>query len=208
VWLKEPNASPFDGETSEITSIDFKKVVIVRAVSKDDNLQWNGLVTAYHYLGSSRIVGRQLKYSVYHAGRPIACLGWGDAAWAISDRDRWIGWTASQRERNRHRIVNNVRFLILPWVHVPNLASFLLGKFRALLPADWLDIYGYSPLLLETFVDVRFFRGTCYRAANWIELGLTAGYSKVGAGHHNSQKPKALFVCPVSPDYLHRLKAR
>lgn len=208
VWLKEPDAVQFDGDTTEITKLNFRDIRITVVRPGEDMRLWNQLVSTYHYLCSSRIVGRQLKYMVYYLDRPLACMGWGEAAWAISDRDKWIGWTPTQRERNLHRIVNNVRFLILPWVHVPNLASFLLGQFKTIVPKDWNEIYGYPPVLLETFVDVRYFRGTCYKAANWIELGLTAGYAKVGASHHNSQKPKALFVYPVCQDFKRRLRGR
>jgi len=113
-----------------------------------------------------------------------------------------------QRSRRRHLVVNNVRFLILPWVRVPNLASFILARSGEAVLRDWQTAYGFQPALLETFVDTGRFLGTCYRAANWIEAGATAGYSKTGSAHHNSQTPKTLFVYPTRHDFREVLKGQ
>ena len=167
---------------------------------------WNYLVSTHHYLHSSRIEGRQLKYVAYDGSRPIACLGWGEAAWELRARDRWIGWTRAQRRRARHRVVGNVRFLILPWVRVPNLASYLLALSVRTLQHDWQRAYASAPVLLESFVDPERFHGTSYLAANWLRVGLTSGYAKKGATHHNSQRPKAVFLYPLDPRCNDRLR--
>lgn len=197
-------------DASPITSISLREIKLIRIGSKCDAHAslWNALVDQYHYLHSSRIVGRQLKYIAFHDSRPIACLGWGDCAWAQSARDSWIGWSASQRTRNRHRVINNCRFLILPWVKVPNLASWLISKCTRAAVCDWEDQFSTRPLLLETFVDSLLFMGTCYRAANWSEIGTTSGYAKVGNSHHNSQTPKLVFVYPAASNFREVLKGR
>lgn len=197
VWRTEPVTKKYDGDTAPITVIDFRKLNFHIADSKEDYCLWNTLVSNYHYLQTSRIVGRQLKYLVYHEDKPVACLGWGDSAWALRARDEWIGWTWEDRALYRHLIINNVRFLILPWVRVDNLASHLLSRCGESVVRDWKIKYGFKPVLLETFVDIQRFAGTCYKAANWTKLGVSSGYAKVGRSHHNSQIPKALFVYPV-----------
>ena len=206
VWLPGPTSTKYSGQTSPVRRLDFPDVEL-RLVKTGDHVPlWNTLVSTYHYLGSSRIVGRQMKYLAFAKGRPVACVGWGDGCWAVSARDRWIGWSAQQRSRNRHLVINNVRFLILPWVRVPNLASFILARCGEAVLKDWQAAYGFQPVLLETFVDPVRFHGTCYRAANWIEVGTTAGYSKTGSAHHNSQAPKTLFVYPVRRSFRDVLK--
>lgn len=209
-WIRSKGRAAPVIDQSPITALRFGETTLIRVPSKSDPLAslWNSLVEHYHYLGSSRIVGRQIKYLAFLHDRPIACFGWSDAAWAVRCRDQWIGWTQQQRERNRHRVVNNARFLILPWIRVPNLASFLIARCTDAAIRDWGDIYGYRPLLLETFVDADRFTGTCYRAANWTELGQTSGYAKFGASHHNSQQPKLLLVYPTSPEFRSRLRGR
>jgi hypothetical protein len=207
VWKHPKCSESVSQHTTLITSIDFRKLILKRATSKEDIKLWNYLVCTFHYLHTSRIVGRQIKYIAFSEERPVACLGWGDGSWMVRARDQWTGWTVDQLSRNRHLIINNVRFLVLPWVKVQNLASHLLSKCASKVASDWYMKYGYRPVLLETFVDVERFSGTCYRAANWICLGLTAGYAKVGSSHHNSQKPKAIFVYPIgrhSHDELRR----
>lgn len=191
-------AAQYTGDTSAISSLTLDRSILRVASNRAETDLWNQLVQNYHYLGSSRIVGRQVKHLVFsETGRPIACLGWGDSCWALRPRDQWIGWAASRKQRARHLIVNNVRFLIPPWVKVKNLASYVLSRSAAAVRCEWEKKYGIAPVLAETFVDTTKFRGTCYSAAGWVRLGETAGYAKVGAGHHNSQEPKALFVRPL-----------
>lgn len=162
---------------------------------------WRELIGRYHYLGDRVPVGATLRYFVRSGRQPdqvLACLGWTSAAWRIAVRDRWIGWTEAQRRQNLPYVVNNSRFLILPWVHIQGLASHLLGWCARQLPQDWQRQYGVRPLLLETLVDPARFRGTCYRAANWLALGPTVGRGRmdranVRAGH----APKDVYVYPL-----------
>ena len=151
---------------------------------------------------------KEIKYIVFDKNRPVACLGWGDASWQLKVRDKWIGWNASQRTRKLHLLVNNVRFLILPWVIVPNFASYILAKCSRAVVNDWEQKNAFRPVLLETFVDTKKFIGTCYRAANWTELGTTSGYAKRGSYHYNSQSPKTLYVYPVNKKFSALLKGR
>ena len=139
---------------------------------------FNSLIEQHHYLGYTQPVGEHLKYLVWAQERPVACLAWSSAPRHLGPRDRFIGWSAESRRRNIHLIATNLRFLILPWVEVPHLASHILGRMARQLAADWQRIYGHPLYFLETFVDPQRFRGTCYRAANWIVLGRTAGRGK------------------------------
>jgi hypothetical protein len=195
------NAAPADlalpYDASPVRLIDLSTVQLRIVETKAAARLWNMFVSRHHYLHSSRIVGRQIKYLVYTDTRPIACLGWGDAAWELRARDEWIGWTRTQRLRNRHRIAANIRFLILPWVRVQNLASYILARSMRQVATDWSAKYGYEPVLLETFVDGRLYSGTCYLAANWQKIGVTAGYAKTGNSHHNSQRPKIVLAYPL-----------
>lgn len=206
---KETNSRQFLPEQNYpiITTLRFNEIII-RKISSNENLLWNNFVTRYHYLRSSRIVGRQVKYIAFSKDEPIAFFGWGDSSWAIKDRDHFIGWNSYQRSKNRYMIINNTRFLILPWVKVPNLASYLIAKCSKLVLEDWESYYGYRPVLLETFVDISHFVGTCYKAANWLYVGQSKGYSKQGASHHNSQSPKAVYLYPLTDKFKEILKGR
>ncbi len=146
---------------------------------RDESALWNELIERYHYLGHKPLPGTQLRYLVFAGSRLLAALGFGAAAWALAPRDRFIGWTAEQRKRNLHLVVNNARFLIVPWVTSRNLASCILAKSARRLPDDWDARYGYRPVLLETFVDRQRFAGTCYLAANWTHVGVTQGRGKL-----------------------------
>ncbi len=140
---------------------------------------FNHLLTEYHYLGFSGTVGENMKYMVYDRwNRSLACLLFGSAAWKVSSRDEWIGWTSQLRQANLLYLTNNMRFLILPWVQVPHLASHSLAGIARRISSDWIQRYGHPIHLLETFVEQDRFRGTCYRAANWIRVGQTQGRSR------------------------------
>jgi len=134
---------------------------------------FNGLMQQYHYLGYTQPVGEHLKYLVYALDRPIAALAWSSAPRHLGPRDRFIGWSAQKRRQNIRFIAYNTRFLIMPWVHVPHLASHILGYMARSLGADWQQLYGHPVYFLETFIDPGRFKGTCYRAANWTLLGRT-----------------------------------
>jgi len=166
-------------------------------VVKDKDLRglFKCLLSRYHYLGFSRTVGENLKYLVFDRdARPLACLLFGLAAWKIAARDNFIGWDEDTRKANLHLITNNMRFLILPWVKVPHLASHILGRVARRISSDWIKRYNHPIYMLETFVEKERFRGICYRAANWIYVGQTQGRSR-------NDRYKTLKV-PVKDIYL------
>lgn len=167
-------------------------------VSKDDSHLWNEYVDRYHYLGYQRLPGAQLRYFARTDDRTLAVLGFGAAAWKIAPRDDFIGWTVAQREQRLHLVVNNARFLILPWVQSRHLASKLLALAARRLPADWSRRYGYRPALLESFVDKERFAGTSYKAANWQCLGDTQGRGKLDRHKLRALPIKSIWVFPLA----------
>jgi hypothetical protein len=182
---------PLDKSAGALTPLALRRVG-----TKCESRLWNEYIQRYHYLGHKPLPGAQLRYTVYSAAQPIALLGFGAAAWMSAPRDRYIGWTPEQRQRNLSLIVNNARFLILPWIQSKNLASMLLAKTAKILPHHWQEVYGYRPVLLETFVEKPRFRGTCYNAANWVYLGQTQGRGKLGPAGKQSVPIKDLWVYP------------
>lgn len=166
---------------------------------------FNGLVSEYHYLGYTQPIGEHLKYMAFSGGRPIACLAWGSAPWYIGARDRFIGWSKKTRERNLHLIANNLRFLILPWVQVSCLASYLLASNRQRLSQDWQYLYNHPVYLLETFVDTERYHGTCYKADNWICAGHTTGLGKLSKSREPLLSKKAVYVYPLTKHFRREL---
>ncbi len=166
---------------------------------------WNRIVYSYHYQEYRIIVGKFLKYIAYSNDAPIACLGWGSPAWSLALRDKWIGWNKETKDKNLGGIVNNIRFLILPWVRIKYLASHLLGLSAKRIPQDWLRRYGDSVYLLETFVEKDRFKGTCYRASNWIYIGSTKGSAKRGSSHYYHGNIKDIYVYPLYKDFRDKL---
>lgn len=168
---------------------------------RHDSHLHNEYLDRYHYLGYQPLPGDQLRYFVRAGGRILALLGFGAAAWKTQPRDRFIGWTAQQRQQRLNLVTNNARFLILPWVRCHNLASHVLGMAARRLADDWQCRYGYRPVLLETFVERPRFRGTCYQAANWIFLGETKGRGKLDV-HNQARLPKkAIWVYPLDKEF-------
>ena len=159
---------------------EFLELVLVEGPA--ESRRWREQMERYHYLGCRVPFGAQLRYWVRNRERELACLLWTSPAWKMQARDEWIGWSDQQRRRNLQSIVNNSRFLILPWVRVKGLASKILGWSARQMPCDWENRYGCRPLLLETLVDARF-RGACYRAANWIHVGQTTGRGRMDREH-------------------------
>jgi len=163
---------------------------------------WNELIQRYHYLGYRPLSGAQMRYLVFSAdGRLLAALGFGASAWQVNARDQHIGWNHQQRVGGLHRIVNNARFLILPWVSSPGLASRILSSLPKPLRADWIWRYGYEPVLLETFVEVPHFSGISYRAAAWILLGETQGRGKLEKNNQQAVPLKEIWIYPLHPLY-------
>lgn len=159
---------------------------------------FNSLMEEYHYLGYEQPVGEHLKYLVWAQGRPVACVAWSSAPRHIGARDRFIGWTAEARRSNIRFLAYNSRFLILPWVRVEHLASHILGRMVARVSEDWQRIYGHPIYFLETFVDPERFRGTCYRAANWIFLGKTTGRGKQSNSYVPNRSIKEVLGYPLT----------
>ena len=165
--------TPLAGALADLRPISFQQV---RRTS--DETLFNSLMEQHHYLGYEQPVGEHLKYLVWAQDRPIACMAWSSAPRHLGSRDRHIGWSAEARRRNIRFVAYNTRFLILPWVKVPHLASHILGRIASSLSNDWEQLYGHPVYFAETFIDPGRFRGTCYRAANWKLLGLTTGRGK------------------------------
>jgi hypothetical protein len=162
---------------------------------------FNSMIEQYHYLGYTQPVGEHLKYVVYTGQRPLACLAWSSAPRHLGCRDRFIRWSPVARRQNIRFLAYNLRFLILPWVRVPHLASYLLGDMARRLPQDWAALYGHPVYFLETFVDPQRFRGTCYRAANWIDLGRTTGRGKADQTGRPNRPIKEVLGYPLRPDF-------
>jgi SRSO17 transposase len=160
---------------------------------------WDQLVRQYHYLGCRKLLGRRLKYLAFSGGRPVAALSWSAAALKTGARDEYIGWSDLQRKEQLHRIVNNSRFLILPWVRIPHLASHVLALNIRRLRGDWRKQFSTDVLLLETFVDPERFKATCYKAANWQRVGRTHGSTKDGVGFRYHGKPKEIYLYVLEP---------
>lgn len=162
---------------------------------------WNEYIDRYHYLGYRPLGGDQLRYFARSGPRVLGVLGFAAAAWKTRVRDEFIGWDAARRQSGLHLVVNNARFLILPWVRSDNLASCLLAMASRRLADDWQARYGYRPVLLETFVETPRFRGTCYKAANWLELGLTRGRGKRDVRNVAQLPKKTVWVYPLSANF-------
>jgi hypothetical protein len=168
------------------------------------------LLHQYHYLSHRSPVGENLQYLVREcAGRPVACLLFGAAAWQCADRDRYIGWAAPSRAAWLHLVANNARFLILPWIQVPSLASHVLGLIGRRIGADWQCKYGHPIYLLETFVETDRFTGSCYRAANWVRVGQTKGRTRQDSPEGKQQQVprKDIYLFPLHPRFAERLRA-
>ena len=185
---------------------DCEPLELVLVEGRTESRQWREQVERYHYLGCRVPFGAHLRYWVRNRERELACLLWTSPAWKMQARDEWIGWSDQQRRHNLQSIVNNGRFLILPWVRVTGLASKILTLSARRIPCDWEIRYGRRPLLLETLVDAERFHGTCYRAANWIHVGQTAGRGRMDRHHEaHGQAVKDIYVYPLVRNARQRL---
>jgi hypothetical protein len=170
-----------------------------------DEAVFNGLMQQHHYLGYTQPVGEHLKYMVFAGERPIACMAWSSAPRHLGSRDRFIGWSAQARLANIRLLAYNTRFLILPWVSVPHLASHLLGRIARRLSVDWQSVYGHPIYFVETFIDPQRFAGTCYRAANWKLLGVTTGRGKDAPTRQANRSIKQVLGYALVKDFRQRL---
>ena len=193
----EVDQTPLVGKLSDLQPI---QLLPVRRTPLEK--PYKSLVAQYHYLGYRRPVGEHLEYLALSYERPVACIGWCSAPRHLGCRDRYLGWDLEQRRRSLGRLVINTRFLILPWVRIPHLASHLLGRNARRISQDWQKIYGHEVVWLETFVDPELgFEGTCYKAANWIYLGQTTGRGKDDQTHRANRSRKGVFGYPLRRDF-------
>lgn len=200
--IEDVDTAPLHATLRELQPLDIRQVR-----RTPEEALCNRLLAQYHYLGYTQPVGEHLKYLISAQGRrPIACFLWSSAPRHLGPRDRFIGWTPVIRRRNLHLIAYNPRFLILPWVRVPYLASHLLGRMAAVLSQDWQHLYHHPVYFLETFVDPARFRGTCYRAANWIVLGRTTGRGKADQTHRPNRSIKDVLGYPLTPHFRQVLR--
>ncbi|MGH8346703.1 MAG: Druantia anti-phage system protein DruA [Pseudomonas sp.] len=188
-----------------VPAVDLAELTVDLVGTKRDSLLWNAYIQRHHYLGHQLMPGAQLRYFVRAAGQIIALLSFGASAWKTKPRDQFIGWAHNERPRNLHLIVNNARFLILPWIKCRNLASRSLALISRRLAQDWHTRYAYRPVLLETFVEKPRFAGTCYKAANWQYLGDTQGRGKLDRLHRNAEPVKSVWVYPLVSDFRRHL---
>lgn len=195
-------SDPQDPITEDLSGLSLS---FHRVRTREESRLWNELVHRWHYLGYKPLPGAQVRYLVRHRDQVVALFGFGASAWAVEDRDRFIGWSSPVRQKNLPRVVNNARFLILPWVSVRNLASHLLARVVRELRSDWPELYGVSPVLLETFVETGRFAGTSYKAAGWIHVGRTKGRGKLDRTNQWALPTKEIFLFPLAPRFRETL---
>jgi hypothetical protein len=189
----EVDCTPIRTTLRELGTLSIRQV---RRTAEEPLL--NGLIEMHHYLGYTQPVGEHLKHLVFAGERPVACFTWSSAPRHLGPRDRFIGWSAEARRQNIRFVAYNSRFLILPWVEVPHLASHLLGRMTRMLALEWQRVYGHPVYFTETFVYPEKFRGTCYRAANWIDLGRTTGRGKADLTHRANRPIKDVLGYPLT----------
>jgi len=187
------DTTPLNTSLGEIRPLEFRQV----RRTPEESL-FNSLLDQNHFLNYTQPVGEHLKYLVYARGRPIACLAWSSSPRHLGSRDRFIGWSMQARRTNIRLLAYNSRFLILPWVQVDHLASHILSRIAKRISRDWERLYGHPIYFLETFVDPDRFRGTCYRAANWVALGLTTGRGKNDQTHRPNRSIKVVLGYPLT----------
>ncbi|HEY2465505.1 MAG TPA: DUF4338 domain-containing protein [Steroidobacteraceae bacterium] len=188
--------TPLSDALRELKPIDFQQA---RRTAQEP--LFNSLIEHHHYLGYEQPVGEHLKYLIWAHNRPLACLAWSSAPRHLGSRDRYIGWSAPVRRRNICLVAYNTRFLILPWIRVPHLASHILGQVAKRLSLDWERMYGHPVYFAETFIDPTRFRGTCYRAANWQSLGLTTGRGQASNSKRPNRSIKEVLGYPLTPRF-------
>lgn len=194
-------------------SISLSELAITKSVEQIDGLSlelvttkrgstlWKVMIQRYHYLGYTPLVGAQLRYVIGCDEGYLGAMSFSASAWRVAPRDQFIGWSDRARQINLPYVIGNSRFLILPGVHSKNLGSKILSLSANRVVADWYQVYGYRPVLLETFVEQHRFLGTCYRAANWINVGKTQGRGKLDRNHERPVPVKDIYLYPLRPDF-------
>lgn len=195
-------------ETKEIKGdiTQYEPIHLVLAQPGEELKRWRAYVNQYHMLGDKMVFGSRLQYFVKSGDIELGCMQFSASSWALEERDKWIGWTVDDRKARLDLIVNNSRYLIFPWVHIRNLASKALSLAAKQIQEDWLREYCYAPVLLETFVDLAHFKGTCYKAANWRYLGETKGRGRMDRHTQRAISKKAIFIYPLQDDFKGVLK--
>lgn len=201
VRRERPEPVLIDTTSIQAALYELRPVEIEQVRRTDREPLFNSLMEQYHYLAYEQPVGEHLKFLVWAHGRPIACVAWSSAPRHLASRDRYIGWSAEARRRNIRFLAYNTRFLILPWVRVPHLASHILGKMTSRLSHDWERMYRHPVYFAETFIDPGRFRGTCYRAANWKLLGRTTGRGKASNSYKPNRPIKEVLGFPLTPRF-------
>ena len=190
------------------TTLDEVRPLTVRRVVRytREGKRWNEFIARYHYLGYKTLVGAQMRYAVYDRdGGPLAMLGFSTAAWKLAPRDKFIGWTPQLREKNIPFVVDNPRFLILPWIKIPNLGSHILAIIRRRLPDDWTERYNTTPVLIETFVETPRYTGAVYRASGWLHVGTTQGRGRYDRDKLFDKPRKDVWLRPLRTDWKRTL---
>jgi hypothetical protein len=207
-FVRRARPEPVPVDTTPIlgTLAELRPVEIEQVRRTDRERLFNSLMEQHHYLAYEQPVGEHLKFLVWAQGRPTACLAWSSAPRHLGSRDRYIGWSAEARRRNIRFLAYNTRYLILPWVRVPHLASHILGRMTSQLSPEWERMYGHPVYFAETFIDPTRFRGTCYRAANWKFLGLTTGRGKNDHTYKPNRPIKEVLGLPLAPRFRELLR--
>ncbi|MBF0199388.1 MAG: DUF4338 domain-containing protein [Planctomycetes bacterium] len=215
--VRQHNLNPLANRKRPDKVIDFDETLLCCALKEVQplNIQivsgtkheklFNSLIETYHYLGYSHPVGETMKHMVFHKDRPIACVSWCSAALRLGLRDKHIGWSSDVRQKNLKYLACNTRYLIMPWVNIPHLASHLLGCLSRGLSDQWVQRHGHPLYYLETFVQPDLYKGTCYKAANWKPLGLTSGKGVKGKSSKKNVPVKELLVLPIDKRYKRKL---
>ncbi len=195
-----------DPQSPVVCAVNELPLLYLQMVSKTTSGLWNEYIERYHYLGYTPLPGAQLRYFITAGKQIVALMGFGAAAWQTAPRDKFIEWNHDQRKRNLSLVINNARFLILPWIQSKNLASKILSLTVRQLPNDWKEKYNIRPVLMESFVQKNRFAGTCYKAANWKKLGQTKGRGKLGPPGKISVPIKDIWVYPLDKNFRSILK--
>ena len=197
-----PSTCASDAQTPIRQSVHELPRITLQVVSgKSNSLLWNEYVARYHYLGYAAMSGSQIRYNVFAGEQLVACISFCACAWKLKDRERFIGWSEQERQKNLQLVINNARFLVLPWIQSKGLASKILALAARQLPKDWKHRYGFEPVLLETFVEYERHKGTCYKAANWVNVGRTAGRGKKSTSHKGLIPAKDIWLYPLRKNF-------
>ncbi len=202
---RRPEVVEIDSRAIQCGLGDLETLEVRQVRRTDEEALVGSLIEQHHYLGYTQPVGEHLKYLVVSGSRPVACFVFSSAPRHLGPRDRYIGWDAESRRRNIALVAYNSRLLILPWVRVPHLASHLLGRMARELPGEWERVYGHPVCFIETFVDPTRFKGTCYRAANWVYLGRTTGRGKDDQTGRANRPLKDVLGYPLTKRFREQL---